>query len=114
METRANHVWVGLVTLLLLAAVAGFFVWLARLGNADQKEYDVFFQQSVGGLAKGSGVAFSGVPVGQIERIELWKRDPSFVRVRIKVDEGVPVVVGTTATIPPLMDAVWQARGRGA
>lgn len=99
METRANHVWVGVVTLLLLAALAGFFVWLARLGNADQKEYDVFFQSSVGGLAKGSSVAFSGVPVGQVSDIELWPRDPDYVRVRIRVEDDVPVLLGTVASI---------------
>ena len=99
METRANHVWVGAVTLLMLAALAAFFVWLARLGNADQKEYDIFFQQSVGGLAKGSSVAFSGVPVGQVSDIELWPRDPEYVRVRIKVEDDVPILIGTTASI---------------
>jgi len=99
METRANHVWVGAVTLLLLAALAFFFVWLARLGNQDQQEFDIFFQQSVGGLAKGSSVAFSGVPVGQVTDIELWPRDPEYVRVRIRVEDDVPILVGTVASI---------------
>lgn len=99
METRANHLWVGVVTLLLLAALAAFIVWLARLGQGDQREYDIFFQQSVSGLATGSQVAFAGVPVGQISDIALSEEDPEFVRVRIKVKDGVPVLVGTTATI---------------
>ena len=99
METRANHVWVGVITLALLAGLAAFFIWLARLGNADQKEYDIFFQSSVGGLAKGSSVAFAGVPVGQVTTIELWPRDPEYVRVRIQVDEDVPVLIGTVASI---------------
>ncbi len=99
METRANHVWVGIVTLLLLAALAVFFVWLARLGNADRKEYDIFFQQSVGGLANGSSVAFAGVPVGQVSEIELWDADPEYVRVRIRVENDVPILIGTTASI---------------
>ena len=60
METRANHVWVGAVTLMLLALLAAFFVWLVQLGGADQKEYDIFFPQSVGGLANGSEVTFQG------------------------------------------------------
>lgn len=99
METRANHVWVGLVTLVLLAGLAFFFVWLAALGQGERKEYDIFFQQSVGGLANGSQVAFAGVPVGQVTEIELWERDPQYVRVRIRVDEDVPILVGTTASI---------------
>ena len=99
METRANHIWVGAVTLVLLAMVAAFIIWIARLNEGAQNEYDVFFKQSVDGLAKGSGVAYSGVPVGKVETIELWSKDQSFVRVRISVDEEVPIVVGTTASI---------------
>ena len=99
METRANHVWVGAVTLVLLALLAAFIVWLARLGQGDLNEYDIFFKQSVSGLAKGSEVNFAGVPVGQVGDIVLWDKDPEFVRVRIKVKEDVPILVGTTATI---------------
>lgn len=99
METRANHIWVGAVTLALLAALALFIVWLARVGEGAQKEYDIFFKQSVSGLANGSEVSFAGVPVGQVSDIQLWKKDPEFVRVRVKVREGVPVLVGTTATV---------------
>ncbi len=99
METRANHVFVGAVTLLLLGALAAFFIWLARLNEGAQNRYDIFFKQSVSGLSKGAGVSFSGVPVGKIEQIELWPTDPSFVRVRIAVDKKVPVLVGTTASI---------------
>jgi phospholipid/cholesterol/gamma-HCH transport system substrate-binding protein len=99
METRANHVWVGAVTLALLALVAAFIVWIARIGEGDQNEYDIFFKQSVDGLAQGSEVSYAGVPAGQIKEIKLWDKDPSFVRVRIAVKDEVPVVVGTTATI---------------
>lgn len=99
METRSNHIWVGSIVLGLLAMVIIAAFWFSRIGDGDQKEYDIFFKQSVNGLAKGSSVTFAGVPSGQIERIELWKKDPSFVRVRIAVKEDVPILQGTTATI---------------
>lgn len=99
METRANYIWVGAVTLAVLAALALFVVWIARWGEGDQKEYDIFFKESVSGLANGSQVAFAGVPVGQVSQIVLWDKDPEFVRVRISVKEEVPILVGTTATI---------------
>lgn len=99
METRANHVWVGAITLALLAALALFFVWLAGLNKGEQNEYDIFFKQSVAGLARGSEVSFAGVPLGQVSEIQLWPKDPGFVRVRIQVDEKTPILVGTTATI---------------
>lgn len=99
METRSNHVLVGAVVLILLAMLALFTVWIARLGGTSEKEYDIFFRQSVDGLAKGSSVAYSGVPSGQVKEIALWKNDPQFVRVRISVKDETPVLLGTTATV---------------
>ena len=99
METRSNHVLVGAVVLILLTVLALFVVWLARLGTSADKEYDIFFKQSVSGLDKGAGVAFSGVLSGQVKEIALWKPDPQFVRVRISVHDDTPVLEGTTATI---------------
>ncbi|MFC3173168.1 MlaD family protein [Novosphingobium bradum] len=99
METRANHVWVGAVTLVLMALVAAFVLWITRVGEGDQNDYDIFFKQSVDGLVKGGKVTFAGVPAGQVQKIELWPRDPSFVRVRIRIDRKIPILLGTTATI---------------
>ena len=99
METRANYVWVGAVSLLLLALLAAFIVWLAQLGTANRKEYDIFFEQSVGGVSNGSAVTFQGVPAGQVKEIELWRQDPEFVRVRVSLDEDIPILQGTTASI---------------
>lgn len=99
METRANHVWVGAVTLFLLAMVAAFVIWIAQLGKGDRNEYDIFFKQSVDGLTEGTTINYAGVPAGQISQIELWPADPSFVRVRIEVEKKVKILQGTTATI---------------
>ena len=99
METRSNHVLVGAVVLILLAVLALFTVWIARLGGSTAKHYDIFFKQSVDGVAKGSEVSYSGVPVGQVKDITLWEKDPSFVRVRIKVDRDVKLLQGTTASL---------------
>ena len=99
METRANHLWVGTVVLVLLLALALAIVWIARLGQGAQNEYDIFYSQAVSGLANGSQVSYAGVPVGQVTSIALSEDDPEFVRVRIKVRGEVPILVGTTATI---------------
>lgn len=99
MENRSNQILVGSVVLLLLAALILFTVWLARIGDGNAKSYDIYFSQSVDGLASGSGVTYSGVPVGQIEEISLVPDNPEFVRVRIRVSDDVPVLEGTSATI---------------
>src|SRR3954465_3395702 len=90
---------VGAVTVALLAGVLLFIVWLAGLSNKQTKCYDIYFSQGVGGLNKGSNVSFSGVPVGQVERISLLPNRPEFVWVRINVDPQTPVLQGTTAQI---------------
>lgn len=99
METRSNHVLVGGVVLGLLTALVLFIVWISGINDGRQKEYDIFFQQSVEGLTKGGVVTYAGVPSGEVRKIELWKQNPGFVRVRISVDEETPILQGTTASL---------------
>ena len=99
METRSNHILVGGVVLALLATLIVFIVWLSQVSGDKQQSYDIFFRQSVEGLAKGTAVTYNGVPVGQIEAIELETRNPEFVRIRIGVRDTTPILQGTTATI---------------
>lgn len=99
METRSNHVLVGGVVLAILAVALAFIVWMSQVGNGHQRQYDIFFPNSVDGLAKGSAVTFSGVPVGKIDDIKLLPDTPELVRVRISVDENTPILSGTTATV---------------
>src|SRR2546421_10204200 len=99
METRSNHILVGGVVLGLLAAVIIFLVWISNAGGDRDKHYDVCFDQASDGLARGSAVTFSGVPVGQVESINLQPQTPELVRVRITVNKTTPVLVGTTATV---------------
>ncbi len=98
METRSNQVLVGGVVLALLVATLGFILWIAQISGGDRQRYDIFFK-AVDGLAKGSSVTFAGVPSGKVEDIHLMPDSPEFVRVRISVDDQVPVLQGTTATI---------------
>ena len=98
METRSNYVMVGAVTVALLIGTLLFIVWLAGLSNKQTKCYDIYFP-AVGGIAKGSNVSFSGVPVGQVTKISLLPNRPEFVWVRIDVDSQTPVLQGTSAQI---------------
>ena len=99
METRANFVWVGAATLVLLVLVACFTVWIAKLGQGSRDDYDIYFRQSVDGLTRGAEVSYAGVAAGQVTQIEVWPQDPSVVRVRIAVNQKIPILQGTTATI---------------
>ncbi len=99
MENKQNYVLVGGVTLVLIAMLVGFVLWLSRYSGEETRGFDIFFRQSVSGLTIGSAVTFSGVPVGQVQRIALVPERPEFVRVRIEVTPDAPVLEGTTASL---------------
>lgn len=99
METRSNYAIVGAVVLALIVAVFAGILWLSNLSDNNNQRFDIFFKQSITGLAVGSPVAFNGVPVGKIEEIKLLPETPQFVRVRISVGKEVPVLKGTTAAV---------------
>jgi phospholipid/cholesterol/gamma-HCH transport system substrate-binding protein len=99
METKSSNVLVGGVVIGLIVLLFGFILWLARVDPSEKQRFDIFFKQSVAGLAVGSQVQFAGVPVGAVERIALMPDTPEFVRVRITVNEDTPILQGTTATL---------------
>jgi phospholipid/cholesterol/gamma-HCH transport system substrate-binding protein len=99
MENRSNHVLVGGIVLVLIAITLAFTVWLAGFGGANEKKFDILFKTSVDGLAKGSSVTFSGVPVGKVDEIVVMPDQPELIRVRIAVKADTPILQGTTATI---------------
>ena len=99
METKSNHVLVGSVVIVLTVLLFAFIMWLAGFNASAGQAYDIFFRSGVSGLAKGSQVQFAGVPVGTVNAIRLMPDSPEFVRVRITVDEEVPILMGTQATL---------------
>src|ERR687894_501386 len=101
MENRSNQILVGGIVMALIVAVLAFIIWMSQVSAEERNQYDIFFSQAVDGLAQGSAVSFSGVPVGQIESINLEPNNPQFVRVRIQVRADTPVLQGTTAPPPP-------------
>jgi phospholipid/cholesterol/gamma-HCH transport system substrate-binding protein len=99
MENRSNNILVGSVVLVLLMVTVVFLVWLAGFGGSSEKRYDILFKSSVDGLAKGSAVTFSGVPVGKVEDIVIMPDQPELIRVRIAIGNDTPILQGTNATI---------------
>ena len=98
MENRSNNILVGSIVLSLLVVTVVFLVWLAGFGGSSEKRYDILFKTSVDGLAKGSAITFSGVPVGKVEDIAVMPDQPELIRVRVAVKQDTPILQGTTAT----------------
>ncbi len=99
MENRSNQVIVGSVALTMMVGILVMILWLARYSGGERKEYDILFATSVTGLAVGSPVQFNGVTVGKINEIRLMPDRPENVRIRIAINDEVPVLKGTTAGI---------------
>ncbi|MFZ5608192.1 MAG: MlaD family protein [Pseudomonadota bacterium] len=100
METRAHHLLIGSLVLLMIGFGVGFAIWLAKLDRGREfRLYDIYFTEAVSGLSTGNSVRFNGVPVGEVKRIELDPSDPSRVRVRVQVDAGVPLKEDSVALL---------------
>lgn len=100
METRAHHVIIGLFTVLGVAAILLFVLWLGRpTAERDYDYYIVAFTRAVSGLSVGSRVEYSGIRVGEVVELSLNPEDPRRVRALIRVLEMTPVNVDTQADL---------------
>ena len=99
METRSNQIIVGSVVLGLMVGLVFFIVWLSQPNREGRKSYDILFTQSVGGLTKGAQVTYSGFPVGQVDLVELDRRNPEVIRVQVTIADTVPVLAPTRESV---------------
>lgn len=100
METRANHVLIGALTLLGALIAVAFGLWTARYtASSDWAEYDVRFTQSVTGLYEGSTVQYNGIGVGTVLDLNLAPDDPRQVIARIRIQADAPVKQDTVARL---------------
>ncbi|ATG75275.1 mammalian cell entry protein [Zobellella denitrificans] len=100
METRAHHVLIGVFTLAVAAAVLLFALWLAKAGGErDARRYDILFREPVSGLSVGSAVQYSGIRVGEVERLTLDPDDPRQVWARVRIAGDAPVKTDTRARL---------------
>jgi phospholipid/cholesterol/gamma-HCH transport system substrate-binding protein len=102
MERDAHYAAVGIATIALLAALAVFSIWLARLQfNSDYDVYDIVFYGPVRGLSEGGEVHFNGIRVGEVTDLNLDPKKGDQVIARIRVDGMTPVRVTSRAQLEP-------------
>lgn len=92
MEIKSNNALIGISTIIALALILIFSLWLSRI-QLDQSYayYKIIFQGSVSGLSKSGQVQFNGLPVGKVIDLSLAENDPSKVIAIIQVDARTPV-----------------------
>lgn len=99
METRANFLLIGAVTLAGFIGMLAFLMWFAKIEFDRQFDYyDVYFDE-VSGLTSASEVRFAGLPVGQVLSMALADDQSGKVRVRIEVNEGTPIRTDSRASL---------------
>ena len=99
METRANFLLIGALTLAGFAGMLAFLMWFAKIELDRQFDYyDVLFPE-VSGLARASQVRFAGLPVGQVLDMQLAEDGSGRVRVRLEVARDTPVRVDSRASL---------------
>lgn len=102
MERDAHYAAVGIATVALLAAMAVFAIWLARLQfNNDFDVYDIVFYGPVRGLSEGGEVHFNGIRVGEVTDLNLDPNKGDQVIARIRVDGTTPIRVTSRAQLEP-------------
>ncbi len=100
METRANYILVGIVTLTVLLASFGFVYWIARFGDTTNSvQLEVRIPGSVTGLSVGSQVLFNGIKVGDVRKLIIDAKNPKGVVAITEVGLDTPVTSATIATL---------------
>lgn len=99
MEPKARHVLIGFFTVIVsIGIVAAVFVLGKFATTQSWQYYIVQFNESVSGLSNGSAVEYSGLKIGEVERLEL-QANPNLVNAYIKIQEGVEVQSNVKAMI---------------
>jgi phospholipid/cholesterol/gamma-HCH transport system substrate-binding protein len=100
METRANHVLIGIFTLTVVALLIAFALWAAKFASdSSWNQYDVVFSEAVTGLGIGGTVQFNGITVGEVRKLKIDPKDPTKVLVRIRINADTPIKVDTEAKL---------------
>lgn len=100
METRAHHVLIGFFTLAVASAILLFSLWLVKTGHQQESRlYDIAFREAVSGLSVGSAVEYSGIRVGEVERLWLDADDPRQVWARVRISQRTPIKTDTKARL---------------
>jgi phospholipid/cholesterol/gamma-HCH transport system substrate-binding protein len=100
MERDAKYAAVAAFAMLAIAAAVAFVWWYSDRGERrDFVRYEIYFDGSVSGLARGSPVRYLGVDVGRVRGLAIARDNPSRVRVTAEIDSEAPISGATRARL---------------
>ena len=98
MENKAHALAAGAFVLGLIAVVVAIVVWFTR-DNTVRYIYELSTSDTVSGLQPQAAVRYRGIAVGKVTSIDFDPQIKGNVRVRISVDERVPLTESSYATL---------------
>lgn len=98
MENKAHALAAGAFVLGLIAALVALVVWFTR-DNTVRNIYELSTRDAVSGLQPQAMVRYRGIAVGKVASIDFDPKVKGNVRVRISVDERVPLTTSSFATL---------------
>jgi len=100
MEREANYLAVGSFVLLVLVMGILFIYWYSSAYHRrNYSRYEIYFNESVSGLAVGGPVRYLGVDVGQVQSIRIDPSSPELVQVIIDIAPTTPIDHDTVAQL---------------
>ena len=98
MENKSHALAAGAFVLGLVAVLIALVVWLTR-DSTVRNIYELSTRDAVSGLQPQAMVRYRGIAVGRVSSIDFDPKVKGNVRVRITVDERVPLTTSTFATL---------------
>lgn len=103
METKANYVLIGAATVIGVALMLLFSMWIANSEfSRGYNEYDIVFADPVRGLAEGGEVRFNGIKVGEVRSLRIDPDNTNRVIARVRISADVPVRQDSDARLEPI------------
>ena len=103
METKANYILIGAATIVGVALMLMFALWMANSEfSRGYNEYDIVFADPVRGLAEGGEVRFNGIKVGEVRSLRIDPDNTNRVIARVRVSADVPVRQDSEARLEPI------------
>jgi phospholipid/cholesterol/gamma-HCH transport system substrate-binding protein len=103
METKANYILIGAASIIGMACIMIFALWLANSEfRRGYDEYDIVFSDPVRGLAEGGEVRFNGIKVGEVQTLRIDPDNTNRVIARVRVSTEVPLRTNSEAQLEPV------------
>jgi phospholipid/cholesterol/gamma-HCH transport system substrate-binding protein len=100
MNNKVNFTFVGSVVIAIIVAMIFSIYWLMKPSDSSkQREYLIYFNESVSGLNVNSPVKYRGVNVGKVKEIQISSKNTQEIEVLVSILATTPVKESTVATL---------------